>query len=117
MRHHNQNRKFGRTRNQRNALLNSLASNLIVRGKIKTTLPKAKELRPYVEKLVTKAKSKNLATERLLVSRLGGRKSEAKKLFNVIAPKYTDRAGGYTRVVKMGPRMADGAPMALIEFV
>jgi len=85
MRHHNSKRKFGRNRAQRKALLNSLACNLIVREKIKTTLPKAKELRPFVEKLVTKAKKNDLATRRLLVSALGGRTKEVKKLFNNLA--------------------------------
>jgi|SRR3989344_2666830 len=117
MRHHNTKRKFGRTRNQRNALLNSLALNLIVRGKIKTTEPKAKELRPFVEKLVTKAKKNDMATRRLVISQLSNRKPEVKKLFEVIAPKYKDVNGGYTRVLKLGPRVSDGAKMAIIEFV
>lgn len=118
MRHHNTKRKFGRTKTQKKALLNSLAFNLITRGKIKTTLAKAKELRPFIEKLVTRAKSQNLATRRLIVSKLGGsHKREVKKLFEVIAPKYTDKKGGYTRVLKLGVRKSDGAPMAVIEFV
>ena len=117
MRHHNANRKFGRDKGGRKALLNSLALNLIVRGKIKTTLPKAKELRPFIEKLVTSARKNNLATRRLIIAKLGGRSPEVKKLFEVIAPKYADTKGGYTRVVKLGARIADGAPMAIIEFV
>ncbi len=117
MRHHNANRKFGRVRKVRNALLNSLVRNLIVREKIKTTLPKAKELRPIVEKLVTRAKSGSLATRRLIISSLGGGGREVKKLFEVLAPKYIDKKGGYTRIVKLGLRVADGAPMAIIEFV
>ncbi|OGI68811.1 50S ribosomal protein L17 [Candidatus Nomurabacteria bacterium RIFCSPLOWO2_01_FULL_41_12] len=117
MRHHNTNRKFGRGKTQRRALLNSLVSNLIVREKIKTTLPKAKELRPIIEKLITRAKNGNLATRRLIISKLGGRSREVKKLFEVIAPKYKDVKGGYTRVLKLGVRKADGAPMAIIEFV
>lgn len=117
MRHHNANRKFGREKGGRKALLNSLALNLIVRGKIKTTLPKAKELRPFIEKLVTRAKVNTPAARRTTISKLTGRKSEVKKLFDVIAPKYKDRNGGYTRVIKMGTRIADGAPMAIIEFV
>ncbi|HBA46067.1 50S ribosomal protein L17 [Candidatus Nomurabacteria bacterium RIFCSPLOWO2_02_40_28] len=118
MRHHNSKRKFGREKTQRNALVNSLAFNLIVRGKIKTTLPKAKELRPFVEKLVTRAKRGDLATRRSIISKLGGHHSrEVKKLFEVIAPKYKDTKGGYTRVLKLGTRKADGAPMAIIEFV
>ncbi len=117
MRHGNNKRKFGRVRKVRNALINSLALNLIVRGKIKTTEPKAKELRPFIEKLVTKARRGDLTTRRLIISSLGNRRSEVKKLFEVIAPKYVDRKGGYTRILKLGARKADGAPMAIIEFV
>ncbi len=118
MRHHNANRKFGRTKTQRHALLNSLAFNLITREKIKTTLPKAKELRPFIEKLVTRAKVGSLAGRRIVLSKLGGNHTkEVKKLFEVIAPKYADKKGGYTRVLKLGVRKSDGAAMAVIEFV
>lgn len=117
MRHHNTNRKFGRGRVQRNALMNSLALNLIVREKIKTTEPKAKELRPFIEKLITRAKKGDLATRRLIISKLSNRAREVKKLFDVLAPKYADKKGGYTRILKLGVRKADGAPMAIIEFV
>jgi len=117
MRHHNSNRKFGLVRNKRRALVNSLALNLIVRGKIKTTLPKAKELRPFVEKLVTSAKLGDMATRRVTIGKLSGRSKEVKKLFEVIAPKYKDRSGGYTRVLQLGPRKSYGAKMAIIEFV
>ncbi len=117
MRHGNTKRKFGREKNQRNALLASLALNLIVREKIKTTEPKAKELRPFIEKLVTSAKKGDLATRRTVISRLSNRSRETKKLFEVIAPKYKDKKGGYTRILKLGPRKADGAAMAIIEFV
>ncbi len=117
MRHHNSKRKFGREKNVRNALMNSLALNLIVREKIKTTLPKAKELRPFIEKMVTMAKKDSLENRRLVISRLSNRAPEVKKLFTKIAPKYTDRAGGYTRILKLGARKSDGAEMAQIEFV
>jgi large subunit ribosomal protein L17 len=117
MRHHNSKRKFGRDKNQRKALLSSLALNLIVRGKIKTTEPKAKELRPFMEKLITKAKKGDMATRRVIISKLSNRSKEVKKLFEVIAPKYTDKNGGYTRVLKLGARKSDGADMAVIEFV
>jgi large subunit ribosomal protein L17 len=117
MRHHNTKRKFGRDKNQRKALLSSLALNLIVRGKIKTTMPKAKELRPFIEKLVTKAKKGDAATRRVVISKLSNRSKEVKKLFEVIAPKYIDKKGGYTRVLKLGARKADGAEMAIIEFI
>lgn len=117
MRHHNNKRKFGRDKTQKKALMNSLASNLIVREKIKTTEPKAKELRPFIEKLVTRAKDGTPATRRLIIAKLAGRTREVKKLFEVIAPKYMDKKGGYTRVLKLGARKADGAKMAIIEFV
>jgi len=117
MRHANNKRKFGRTKNQRIALVNSLALNLIVRGKIKTTEPKAKELRPFIEKLITNAKKNDTATRRLVLKKLSNRRPEVKKLFEVIAPKYADRKGGYTRILKLGIRKADGAAMAVIEFV
>jgi large subunit ribosomal protein L17 len=117
MRHHNSKRKFGRGKMERRALLNSLALNLIVREKIKTTEPKAKELRPFIEKLVTCAKKGDLAARRLIISKLSNRSSEVKKLFEVLAPRYADKKGGYTRVLKLGARKSDGAPMAIIEFV
>lgn len=117
MRHHNNVRKFGRDKTQKRALLNSLALNLIVREKIKTTEPKAKELRPFIEKLVTNAKKGDMATRRLIVSKLSNRNKEVKKLFEVLAPKYSDKKGGYTRVLKLGARKSDGAKMAIIEFV
>ncbi len=94
-----------------------MALNLIVRGKIKTTEPKAKELRPFIEKMVTLAKKGDMHSRRLATARLSNRKREAKKLFEVIAPKYSERKGGYTRILKMGPRKSDGARMAVIEFV
>ena len=117
MRHHNSNRKFGLEKTKRRALLNSLVLNLIVRERIETTLPKAKELRPTIEKLVTQAKRADLATKRLIVGRLAGRKKEVKKLFDTLAPKYKEKNGGYTRIVKLGARKSDGAEMAIIEFV
>jgi large subunit ribosomal protein L17 len=117
MRHGNNVRKFGRVKKQKNALMNSLALNLIVREKIKTTEPKAKELRPFIEKLVTRAKKGDAATRRLIISKLANRRREVKKLFEVIAPKYGDKKGGYTRIVKLGARKSDGAKMAIIEFI
>lgn len=117
MRHHNTTRKFGRDKTQKRALMNSLALNLIVREKIKTTEPKAKELRPFIEKLVTRAKGDNMATRRLITAKLSSRGFEVKKLFEVIAPKYAEKKGGYTRVLKLGARKSDGAKMAIIEFV
>ena len=117
MRHGNNKRKFGRVRKVRIALINSLALNLIVRGKIKTTEPKAKELRPFIEKLITRAKNGTSATRRLIISELSNRRPEVKKLFEIIAPKYKDTKGGYTRVLKLGARKSDGAKMAIIELI
>ncbi|HEU0085523.1 MAG TPA: 50S ribosomal protein L17 [Candidatus Paceibacterota bacterium] len=117
MRHHNVNRKFGRKKNGRNALLKSLVLNLIVRGKMKTTLAKAKEVRPLMEKMVTRAKKNDLASRRVILSRLYNRAPETKKLFDKIAPRFKDRNGGYTRIVKLGTRLSDGAEMAQIEFL
>jgi large subunit ribosomal protein L17 len=116
MRHHSNIRKFGREKTQRHALMRSLARNLIRDSRIKTTLAKAKELRPFVEKLVTRAKSGTVASRRLIVARIQGQ-AETKKLFDTVAPKYKGRSGGYTRIIKMPNRDLDGAPMALIEFV
>jgi large subunit ribosomal protein L17 len=115
MRHHNANRKFGRTKNQRAALLKTLAVSLVTREKIQTTEPKAKELRPYAEKLVTKAKKGTLAAHRDLAGIVGGR--AAKKLITEIGPRYKDRTGGYTRITKIGVRVTDASPQAIIEFV
>ena len=115
MRHHNKNRKFGREKGQRSALLKSLARSLILRGKITTTEAKAKEIRPMVEKLVTKGKSATLANRRLLVTALGDI-TAANKLIKT-AEAYTKRSGGYIRIIKMVQRKGDASPMALIEFV
>ncbi len=116
MRHHSVNRKFGRTRKVRTALMRDLAASLILREKITTTAAKAKELRPYVEKLVTIAKPATLAARRVLISRLGT-EAPAKKLIEILGPKYKARAGGYTRIMKLPVRKSDGAPQAMIEFV
>jgi large subunit ribosomal protein L17 len=115
MRHHNANRKFGRKKGQRKALLKSLATSLVRDGKIKTTEAKAKELRPAIEKLVTLGKKGTLASRRELESRVGPR--AAKKIATEISPEYMKRNGGYTRITKMVRRTTDGSPMAVIEFV
>ncbi len=117
MRHHNSNRKFGRKRRQRASLKRSLAISLIGKGKITTTEAKAKEIRPYVEKLITKAKNpKNvLATRRILVSRVGDVTS--KKLIETLGPKYKTVSGGYSRITKLVNRVSDGAKMATIELI
>ena len=117
MRHSNKNRTLSRTTDQRASLLRGLSVSLIRDGKITTTLAKAKELQPRIERLVTHAKKGTVASRRIVASRLG-EPSETiiKKLFADIAPKYTTRNGGYTRVVKMG-RMPSGREQAVIEFV
>ncbi len=115
MRHHNKNRKFGRPTDQRNALLKSLARSLVLRGKIMTTEARAKEIRPLVEKLITKGKTATLADRRALITALGDAPT-AKKLIETAAT-YGERKGGYLRIVKMGPRKGDASPMAHIEFV
>lgn len=115
MRHHNANRKLGRKRDQRKALLRSLATSLVRDEKIKTTEAKAKALRPFVEKLVTLGKKGTLGSRRELESRVGPR--AAKKIVTEISPAHKERNGGYTRITKMVRRTTDGSPMAVIEFV
>ncbi|MEI6494697.1 MAG: 50S ribosomal protein L17 [bacterium] len=116
MRHHNVNRKFHRETDERRALLKSLAGNLVLHGKIKTTEAKAKEIRSVVEKLITRGKSDTVATKRILISRLGS-VIKANKIIKEIAPRYGSRAGGYTRITKLPPRASDGSKMAIIELV
>jgi large subunit ribosomal protein L17 len=115
MRHHNANRKFGRNKNQRQALLKSLARSLVLHDKIKTTEAKAKEVRPYVEKLITKAKKETLASRRDIEAKIGPK--AAKKITSELSVEYKNRKGGYTRITKMVRRSSDGSPMAVIEFV
>ena len=117
MRHHNSVRKFGRNKNARHALLKGLMLALIAHGKIETTLAKAKELRPEIEKLITKANVGTLASRRLILSRLYNLTAETNKLIETIAPKYKGRAGGYTRITKLGRRLGDASEMAIIEFI
>ncbi len=117
MRHHSNVRKFGRTKNQRHALLKGLVLSLVAHGRIETTEAKAKELRPLMEKLITKANVGTLASRRLVISRLYNRTAEAGKLVDDIAPKYKDRTGGYTRITKLPRRLGDASKMAVIEFV
>ncbi len=116
MRHRVGHRKLGRTTSHRQALFRNMAAALIKHEQIKTTLPKAKELRPYVEKLITLAKKGGLANRRLAQSRLMD-ETQLKKLFEVLGPRYEGRPGGYIRVLKAGIRGDDAAPMAIIEFV
>ncbi|MES2147654.1 MAG: 50S ribosomal protein L17 [Pseudomonadota bacterium] len=116
MRHRVGHRKLQRTSSHRAALFRNMSAALIKHEQITTTVAKAKELRPYVEKLITLAKKGGLSNRRLAQSRLMD-DAQLNKLFDVIAPRYADRAGGYCRVVKAGIRMSDAASMAIIEFV
>ncbi len=116
MRHHDKNRKFGREKNARVALIKGLAKSLIEHGSIETTLAKAKELRPYVERLFTQAKKGNLAGRRLVLGKLYNNTEVVKKLF-ARAEKSASRVGGYLRIVRTGTRLSDASPKAKISFV
>ena len=116
MRHHVKNRKFGRKTDERKAFIRSLARNLIAKEKIKTTEARAKELRPFIEKLVTKGRISTLASRRNIISTLGTEEG-VKKLCEDISPRYKERNGGYTRITKLPQRPGDASKMAVIEFV
>jgi large subunit ribosomal protein L17 len=116
MRHKYGGRKLNRTSSHRKALLRNMAAALIKHEQITTTLPKARELRPYVEKLITLGKHGGLSNRRLAHARLLD-DTQLVKLFDTLAGRYADRAGGYTRVIKAGIRGSDAAPMAVIELV
>ncbi|RMH42907.1 MAG: 50S ribosomal protein L17 [Alphaproteobacteria bacterium] len=116
MRHKKGYRRLNRTHEHRKAMFANMAGSLIEHEQIKTTLPKAKELRRVVEKLVTLAKRGDLHARRLAAARLK-QDAHVKKLFDVLGPRYKDRPGGYVRVLKAGFRYGDMAPMAIIEFV
>ena len=109
-------RKFHRKKTQRNALMRSLALSLIAKERIQTTEAKAHELRPFVEKLVTKSKNNSVPTRRLLLKRIKN-KDAVQKLITGLGQKYKERSGGYTRITKLGARRSDGSRMAVIEFV
>lgn len=116
MRHRVKGRKLGRKAEHRRALLNNLASSLFQHGKIVTTEAKAKELRPFAERMITFARRGDLHSRRMVERRLRDRKT-ADRLFQDIGPRYASRPGGYTRIVKMGHRSGDGAEMAQIELL
>ena len=116
MRHKVGHRKLQRPTAHRNAMLRNMAASLIKHEQIKSTLPKVRELRPYVEKLITLAKKGGLSNRRLAMSRLMD-EGQLKKLFDILAERYSDREGGYTRVIKAGFRGSDAAPMGVIELV
>lgn len=116
MRHKIKQRKLGRTTAHRKAMMANMAASLIKHEQIITTLPKAKELRPFVEKLITLGKKGELSHRRQALSKMRD-ETQVKKLFDVIANRYKDRNGGYTRVLKAGFRYGDAAPIAIIELV
>ncbi|MDA7946313.1 MAG: 50S ribosomal protein L17 [Hyphomicrobiaceae bacterium] len=116
MRHRRAGRRLNRTSSHRRALFANMAAALIKHEQVVTTLPKAKELRKFADRLITLAKRGNLHSRRLAVSRVRD-EAMVKKLFEVLGPRYKERSGGYTRVLKAGYRYGDSAPMAVIEFV
>lgn len=116
MRHRKAGRKLNRTASHRKAMFANMSASLIKHEQIVTTLPKAKELRPIVEKLITLAKKGDLHSRRLAASRIGD-EAMAKKLFDILGPRYQDRQGGYTRILKAGFRHGDNAAIAVIELV
>ena len=116
MRHKKKGRKLGRKVGNRKALLMNLACQLITHKKIKTTDPKAKELRSFIEPLITLAKKNNLHSRRLVIKKIP-KKNIVRVLFEEIAPVFSDRPGGYTRITKLGNRDNDRAPVSVIEFV
>ena len=110
------NRKLGRTSDQRKAMLRAMVTYLLENGQIKTTVTRAKEVQPVAEKMITLAKADTLASYRQALAFIT-KEDVANKLFKEIAPKYADRNGGYTRIVKIGPRRGDAAEMAIIELL
>ncbi|PYT16760.1 MAG: 50S ribosomal protein L17 [Acidobacteria bacterium] len=116
MRHNVGYRKLGRTKEHRRALLRNLATDLFRHERLTTTLPKARELRPFAEKLITLARRDDLHARRQVVRQIGDR-VVVKKLFDTLGPRFASRPGGYTRALKLGPRPGDGADMAIVELV
>ena len=116
MRHNISGRKLNRTSSHRKAMFSNMVNALIKHEQITTTLPKAKELRPIIEKMVTLSRKNDLHSRRQAISKLQDN-DMVKKLFEVLGPRYAERTGGYTRIIKSGFRYGDSAPMAVIEFV
>src|SRR5437899_7352412 len=116
MRHRNAHRKLSRNSSHRRAMLRNLVTDFLDHGRLMTTLPKAKEIRPLAEKMITLGKRDSLHARRLVQSYVM-RETVAKKLFDTVAPKFADRNGGYTRIIKLGNRKGDGADMAIIELL
>jgi large subunit ribosomal protein L17 len=116
MRHRNAHRKLSRNTSHRRALLRNLVTDFLDHGRLMTTLPKAKEIRPLAEKMITLGKRDSLHARRQVQSYLL-REAVAKKLFDTVAPKFANRPGGYSRIIKLGNRKGDGADMAIIELL
>lgn len=116
MRHRVKGRKLRRTTAHREALLRNLVTSFLEKERMKTTLAKAKETRPLAEKMITLAKTNTLQTRRRALGFLT-KESAVRKLFSEIGPRFSERPGGYTRIVKLGPRLGDGAAMAMIELI
>ena len=116
MRHRNAHRKLSRNTSHRRAMLRNLVTDFLDHGRLMTTLPKAKEVRPLAEKMITLGKRDNLHARRQLQSYLL-REAVAKKVFETIAPRFADRNGGYSRIIKLGNRKGDGADLAIIELL
>ena len=116
MRHRNAHRKLSRNSSHRRAMLRNLVTDFLDHGRLMTTLPKAKEVRPLAEKMITLGKRDNLHARRQLMSYLM-REPVAKKVFDTIAPRFADRKGGYSRIIKLGNRKGDGADLAIIELL
>jgi large subunit ribosomal protein L17 len=116
MRHRNANRKLSRNSSHRRALLRNLVTDFLDHGRLMTTLPKAKEVRPLAEKMITLGKRDNLHARRQIYAYLL-RDAVAKKVFDTIAPRFADRKGGYSRIIKLGNRKGDGADLAIIELL
>ena len=116
MRHRSQVKRFSRSPEARKALIRGLVTSLVEHERIKTTLPKAKELRRHVERAITMGRRNDVATKRLLMARYPN-KDTVYKIVNELSPRFKERPGGYTRILKLGNRPGDGAPMAFIEFV
>jgi large subunit ribosomal protein L17 len=117
MQHHNKKRTLGRNRAQHTALMRTLAREIILRGAVNTTLAKAKEVRPFIERIITIGKKESISNQRIISSRLGNDDDVAKKVVGTLSPKYKDRAGGYTRITKLGRTGARVAEEARIELV
>ena len=116
MRHRNEGRKLSRNTSHRRALLRNLVTSLLEHGRLMTTLPKAKEVRPLAERMITLGKRDNLHARRQVHSYLL-KDDTARKVFSTIAPKFADRKGGYSRIIKLGNRKGDGADLAIIELL